>query len=191
MSSAAKKRERSKGRQTRGSYFSIPRDVANSPRYLGLSGNAVKLLVEFACQYNGYNNGSQAAPWSRMRKRGWKSEGTLWRALNDLLAARLIVQTRQGGLHACSLYALTWHAIDDNARNGVEGTNVAPGGWNDPVTNDVSERPRQPSSGGTATAKTAVGGTPKTAVIENASPTAETAVHHCQNSSANNEWGFD
>lgn len=218
MSSAETKRAKAKGRLTKGSYLSIPREVANSPRYLGLSGNAVKLLAEFAYQYNGFNNGALGVSWARMKGRGWKSNGTLWRALGELLVARMVVQTKQGGLRMRGLYALTWHAIDENSRLGVEGTNVAPGGWRDPLTTDATQdsprrrehwaNPKRPKAKasvsrvvipghhwGPGTLGSSAEIAPKqgavSAPMRNASPSAETAPNRCRNSTEEDGVGFE
>lgn len=49
-----------------------------------------------------------------MRPRGWKSEDTLNKAKRALLDSCLIVETRKGQRpNKCSLYALTWFALDE------------------------------------------------------------------------------
>lgn len=73
----------------------------------------MKLLVDVASQFNGKNNGDLTAAWSVMRDRGWKSPGTLHKALRALLNAGLIQETRSGGRHRCTLYAVTWRGIDE------------------------------------------------------------------------------
>lgn len=144
MSSTERKRAQQRGRLTTGTYSILLHDVLDSERVMALSGNATKLLVDFVRQYNGYNNGSLVLAWSRMSKRGWRSQGTLWRALGELLDAGVVVQTRQGSMHCAGLYALTWKAIDANPKHGLGGTATAPGGWRDPVTDGKkgSDRPR-------------------------------------------------
>ena len=72
------------------------------------------LLLDLAAQYRGNNNGDLQAAWSLMSPRGWKSEATLNKAKKDLIASELIVETRKGARpNKCSLYALTWFALDD------------------------------------------------------------------------------
>lgn len=87
------------------------------PDYLGLSGNAVRLLLELARQYRGSNNGDLTAAWSLMNKRGFRSKATLNNAAKELLDARLISRTRVGRFTnpggVCALYALTWQRIDE------------------------------------------------------------------------------
>ena len=91
--------------------------VLNHPDYLGLSGNAVKLLVQLAYQYRGKNNGDLTVSWSVMRKRGFRAKETLAKVTRELLEAGMITRTRTGRFlnpgGVCALYALTWEPIDD------------------------------------------------------------------------------
>jgi hypothetical protein len=48
-----------------------------------------------------------------MKPRGWKSKETLNNARRELLEKGFIIITRQGGLRECSLYAVTFFAIDE------------------------------------------------------------------------------
>lgn len=133
-----------KGRADGGGFIKLPHAVMDSPGYIGLSGSGVKLLADMARQYRGHNNGDLSAAWKIMRVRGWKSRDTLTRALAELLAAGMIEKTRQGGLHLCSLYALTWYAIDEcNGKLDVPATRVASGLW--------KQSPRRDESKGTST----------------------------------------
>jgi len=123
-------RHKLKGRVDGGGFLMLPHAVMDSPRYAGLSGSAVKLLADLGRQYRGHNNGDLSAAWKIMQPRGWKSRDTLSRALAELLAAGMIEKTRQGGLHLCSLFALTWHAIDEcSGKLDVPPTRVASGLW--------------------------------------------------------------
>jgi hypothetical protein len=104
-----------------------------SPNYRALSAHAVKLLNDLGLQFRGANNGDLSAAWKIMQLRGWRSRDTLGRALAELLHFGLIEKTRQGGLNHCSLYALTWHAIDECHRKlDVSATRVASGLWKTP-----------------------------------------------------------
>ena len=73
----------------------------------------MKLLVDIASQFNGKNNGDLTAAYSVMRERGWNSTGTLNKARKALLDAGLIQETRSGGRHRCTLYAVTWRGINE------------------------------------------------------------------------------
>ncbi len=87
------------------------------PDYCQLSGSAAKLLMDFACQYNGRNNGDLTNAFSVLKQRGWRSKTTIKRATEELLKADLIMQTREGRFinpgGICALYAVSWNAIDE------------------------------------------------------------------------------
>ena len=111
-----RRQKKAKG-HTRGGYSGILRVVMDHPDYQNLSGNAVKLLNELARQYRGKNNGDLTIAFSLLKDRGFKSKGTIERARDELLAANLIIKTREGQFAnpggICALYALTWQAIDE------------------------------------------------------------------------------
>jgi hypothetical protein len=90
--------------------------ILNSPEYARLSPKAVKMLLDIWVQYNGFNNGDLCATWSLMRKRGWRSSGTMQSALIELEQAGWLERTRQGGRHKCNLYALSEFRIDECKR---------------------------------------------------------------------------
>lgn len=106
-------RAKAKGRREKGTYAGIPHSITRSKEYAALSASAVKLLVDLADQFNGSNNGDIQATWPFMRNKGWKSKATLYRALEELLQRQFVIVSRQGGRHKCTLYALTWYAIDE------------------------------------------------------------------------------
>lgn len=108
-----RKRSKMKGRKSTGPFIMVPREVLDAPAFGALSPQAVKLLFELARQYRGNNNGDFSAAWSQMKPRGWRSPSTLARAKKELMASGFAMVTRQGGRHLCSLYAVTWEAIDD------------------------------------------------------------------------------
>lgn len=120
-----------KGRSDHGGGFlALPHKILESPSYRGLSAQAVKLLCDIGGQYRGKNNGDLCASWRVMQPRGWRSRDTLSRALRGLLNGHLIELTRQGGMNACSLYALTWLQIDDcKGKLDVPATSKASGLW--------------------------------------------------------------
>jgi len=97
----------------------IPYVVLDSPDVMALSANAFKLLIMMFKQFNGNNNGDFSAPFSKAKEWGIKSEATLCKALKELIAANLIVRTRdpirdkQNPRGQCSLYGATWHPIHE------------------------------------------------------------------------------
>ena len=110
-------RRKIKGRAEKGAFTLIPHTVMDNPDYLNLSTKSVKLLLDLAYQYRGKNNGNLTAAFSILRERGWKREATICAAIKELMAANLIIRTRDGYFQnpksRCALYALTWHPIDD------------------------------------------------------------------------------
>lgn len=110
----------------------MPHVLLESAKYSQLSAQAVKLMLDLYSQYKGTNNGDFSMTWAMMRKRGWRSKDTLYRALNLLIDKGYIVQTRQGGRHQCSLYAVTWNPIDDcGGKLEHPSSRVALGCWKD------------------------------------------------------------
>ena len=111
------RRTTAKGRAKNRRFVGIPFSVMDSEGYTGVSGNALKLLLELARQYNGYNNGDLSAAFSVLKPRGWRSKKTLARCLSELMERELIVKTREGWFSnpggRCALYALTWQRIDE------------------------------------------------------------------------------
>ena len=99
------------------SFAGIPRAVIECPDYTNLSGNAIKLLVELAYSYKGWNNGDLCPAWTLMKERGFRSKATLTRAIKELVASDIIMLTRQGQFirNKAGLYALTWTPIDECA----------------------------------------------------------------------------
>lgn len=110
--SAALKGKRKPGGN--GSYYSqIVHAHFQSPQYAKLSPRAVKLLVDLLSQYRGVNNGDLTTAWSIMKAAGWRSKYCLSLAQKELQARGWILLTRQGSLHAATLWALTLYGIDD------------------------------------------------------------------------------
>jgi len=97
------------------SFAGIPRVVMECPDYTNLSGSAIRLLVEMAYSYKGGNNGDLCPAWTLMKERGFCSKATLSKAIRELVAAEMIILTRQGQFirNKASLYALTWAPVDE------------------------------------------------------------------------------
>lgn len=91
----------------------MPFSVLDSPAYARLGHPARALLLEFARQYVGSNNGRLLASAAYLAKRGWKSSDVIDRAKRALIEAGLIYQTVQGHRpNKASWYALTWRTLD-------------------------------------------------------------------------------
>ena len=144
MSSKVNKRKRQKGKATSGLFVLMPHMVLESSSFTRLRPRAVKLLLDVAYQYNGYNNGDLTVAWGFMEKRGWSSKDTLSKAIQDLVEADLILKTRTGRFMnpgaRCDLYAITWRAIDECPGKDLE---VAP--TVTPLRKFSLERSKKPS----------------------------------------------
>lgn len=115
-------------------FCGIPRKVMRCLDYRKLNGSAVKLLHALNYQFTGENNGDLTAALSVMKKQhGFSSKGTVWRALDALIAAGMIIKTWKGGLpNDCNLFALTWIRIHPcNGKLSVQPTANPPRqSWN-------------------------------------------------------------
>lgn len=123
----ARRQKNGEGRLPTKSFAGIPRIVMDTDDYKNLNGNAIRLLLDFAYQYRGNNNGDLSATYSRMNARGFKSKETLANALKSLRDANLIIRTREGMFlnpgGRCALYALTWQPIDEcNGKHDMNPT---------------------------------------------------------------------
>lgn len=123
-------RRRHKGRSEGGTFSKIPHAVQDSPNWHRCRATAIKLLLALVRQYNGRNNGDLCASASVLQRHGLNRSGANPVAARELRHYGLIVLTRQGGLHGPSLYALSWHAIDNcGGKLDCTPTYVAPGDW--------------------------------------------------------------
>lgn len=119
-----------KSSRTEGQFLPFPTLMLRSAALAGLSAYAAKLLLDVCSQYKYCRNGDLSAAWTLMQKRGWRSKDTLNKALKELCASGLLVMTRQGGLHRCSLYAVGWLSIDEcGGKHDAKPTARPTGGW--------------------------------------------------------------
>ena len=120
-----RKMGRMKRRGKRGQFMQLPYALLDTADYLSLSPSSKQLLIDVFRQYNGHNNGDLSASFTLLQRRGWKSKGTLKRALDQLISRDLLVKTREGwfqGEHSsqCALYAVTWLGIDECRGKNLE-----------------------------------------------------------------------
>jgi hypothetical protein len=133
----ADKRQKIAGRKTSPTFAAKPHHIFRADCKNGipspasvLSHMAAHLLDNLTAQYNGANNGDLSAGPKIMKLYGWKSQSSINKALKELLALGFIEQTRQGGRNQCSLYAVTWLAIDDcKGKLDTNPTRVASNLW--------------------------------------------------------------
>ena len=127
------KRQKVKRRRETGSFIAMPHACLNHENYIALNPHSVKLLFDLYAQYKGKNNGDFVATWSYMKKRGWRSQDTLFKAIKELLNRGWIVVSRQGGRNRCSLYAVTFQRIDEcQGKLDITSTIAALGNWKSP-----------------------------------------------------------
>ena len=110
-------------------FVSIYHRITDSEEFGRLSGNALKLLLEPARQYRPGRNGDLSIPWSLLKDRGWRSQGTVADAKRELIEHGWIIETRKGGKNKCSLYALSWYSVDESEKHLEASTVTAPNTW--------------------------------------------------------------
>ncbi len=134
-----------KQKREAGGFVALPFTLLRSSEFAALTPHGVKLLLDLLGQYNLRNNGDLSMSFEKtMRPRGWKSKDTLNKARQELVDAGFILLTRQGGLHRCSLYAVTFYSIDDcDGKLEVSATRAPPSGWR---KNTASSTPIVPMS---------------------------------------------
>ncbi|MGV7079257.1 ArsR family transcriptional regulator [Testudinibacter sp. P80/BLE/0925] len=97
----------------KGGFSTLRHDVINSPEFNALSGNSAKLLTKLLGQFNGYNNGDLTLLQNKAAELYGMSNATAKKAIDELLDSGFIITTRQGGKNRCSLYALTFIAVNE------------------------------------------------------------------------------
>jgi hypothetical protein len=111
MANDQSRRRKATGRSA-ATFLGIPHYVFRSQEFGKLGAWELKLLIEIAGKYSGFNNGDLSCAYSELRDRGWNSTGTLWKALRGLLELGWLVTTRHGSRNRCALYAVTWWPVD-------------------------------------------------------------------------------
>ncbi|PJL31189.1 hypothetical protein B9Y64_06255 [Stenotrophomonas maltophilia] len=124
-----RRRQKFVGRAKGAPFLMLEHRISDSPEFGQLSGNAVKLLLELARQYRPGKNGDLSIPWSMLSTRGWRSKATVHGAKLELLAAGWIIETRKGGKNMCSLYALSYYAVDESGKHLEPATVTPPNLW--------------------------------------------------------------
>jgi DNA primase RepB-like protein/primase-like protein len=98
----------------------IPNSLLDSPEWRALSHNARSLLLTACRIYNGGNNGNISLAESEMQRWGF-SPYVRRKAVKELLAAKLIYQTREavwgqsGKKRQCALYGISFHGSGSNS----------------------------------------------------------------------------
>lgn len=112
-----------------------------------LSPQGAKLFIDLLAMMgpNAARNGDLSLAPSVMKVRGWRSRATLEAAAQELVTAKLLCQTRQGGRKDCSLWALTLYPLYCDLRK----LDVGPGCYSAidyAGPNQVDEKPPSTSS---------------------------------------------
>jgi hypothetical protein len=137
-----RRREKWEGTRAPGGFIPLPKIVLGCEQFASLSAHAVKLLLDLLLQYRGNNNGDLCATWTMMKKRGWRSKDTLDKARRELLSGRWIALTRQGGLHAPSLYGVTFFSLNEAPKLELNSREFPFGAW---ATTPPQKRNVQPA----------------------------------------------
>jgi hypothetical protein len=128
--------------------LTLPHLVLDSPAYRGLSHTARSLLVDIARQMDGRNNGALVACPKYLVPLGWRSNDTVSRCLKELVAARLLLRTRQGSRpNRAAWYALTWQALGRSIQTSeldIDPSEYRTGGYKNasPTPSDGAESVR-------------------------------------------------
>lgn len=113
----AKSFGKSKGRGEVGTFTTLPHALIDHPDFSSLTPTALRVLIWLARHYNGRNNGDLSATLSQIKAFGVRSAASLTKALDELQEKNWIICTRTGRFMRpgarCSLYGLTWKAIDE------------------------------------------------------------------------------
>lgn len=94
-------------------FVALPEVVLESPGYRQASYPARALLTDIAMQYTGHNNGKLTACAKYLAPKGWTSNNTVLRAVHELLACGLLMETRKGARpNKAAWFALSWLDLD-------------------------------------------------------------------------------
>lgn len=91
----------------------LPRVVLESPGYRQAGHAARSMLIDITMQYTGHNNGKLVACAKYVEPIGWTSNATVLRAVRELLACGLLIETRKGARpNKAAWFALSWLDLD-------------------------------------------------------------------------------
>lgn len=125
----------------------LPRVVLESPGYRLSSYPARALLTDIALQYSGFNNGKLVACDKYLRPKGWTSNNTVLRAVHELQACGLLIETRKGARpNKAAWFALSWLDLDQGIGLDIDPKLYRRGDYMRP-------EPLAPASSGERTAK--------------------------------------
>ena len=101
--------------QVGGDFVRFPALLYKSDAYLNLKTVSQQIFMFVCTQYNGRNNGDLTCTPTAMRDkyRMKVSDKTVYRSIQELLNAGVLLRTVQGGKHKASRFAVSIFAIDD------------------------------------------------------------------------------
>lgn len=107
-------RDKKRGIAVRGAWLPVPLSFLRSRACAQLSPHAAKLLLDLLGMLgpNASRNGDLSLAPAVMRVRGWSGRTSLEAATKELVEAKLLIQTRQGGRKDCSLWAVTLYPLE-------------------------------------------------------------------------------
>jgi hypothetical protein len=122
--------KRNRDKSDGGRFLKVPHIVLTSSGYRGLGHTARSLLLEIALQYSGSNNGRLVACAKYLKPLGWNSNDTTSRALKELLAAGLLIETRKGARpNKAAWFALGWLQLDQLEGLDIDVKHFRTGGY--------------------------------------------------------------
>lgn len=92
-------------------FTALPHALFGESKFVGLRGNATKLLLALASCYVGNNNGHLVATPSYLKRFGFNSKDSIAKSLHELQRAGYLVRTRTSVYKEPALYAVTWLPI--------------------------------------------------------------------------------
>ena len=105
-----RKRAKTTGKGAKVQYLGIPHWIIRREEFAAIPGSPMKLLIDLADQYNGFNNGNLSIAQIRPR---WSSRSKTTRSEQSLIRNGWIIKTKHGGLGmGPDLFAVTWWEID-------------------------------------------------------------------------------
>lgn len=123
-----------KGRKGERTYSQLYDDMSKSKAFKRLTGNELKVLMQFISDYNGGNNGILDLSYEKANKELGLARATFSTALKGLLKKGFIVVGVYGGKNILSRYAVTCYPVNDcRNKDGVRMHNlpVSPVATND------------------------------------------------------------
>ena len=116
-------------------FVALPEVVLESPGYRQAGYPARALLIDIAMQYTGHNNGKLIACAKYLAPKGWTSNNTVLRAVRELQACGLLIETRKGARpNKAAWFALSWLDLDQGQGLDIEAKLYRRGGYMTPET---------------------------------------------------------